>query len=143
MLSRVRSLSCLCSIDIDCKIRKIIDDSEAESDVQELTWSLWTNINSNDEECAMIDTLRENVVTNKSITFFALDGKKTASGFAVENSKVFFCIQAKEKELKSSQKSPQNYTLRPKLLAKSLTRVSSPLVAITTMNKARRHSVRY
>ena len=59
----------------------IIDDSAAESTVQELTWSLWTNINPTKEERATIDILRENIGTNKPISFFALDGKKQRTVF--------------------------------------------------------------
>ena len=79
----------------------IIDDSAAESTVQELTWSLWTNINPTKEESATIDILRENVGTNKPISFFALDGKKQRAVLLSKTRKSSFSSRPKEKERKS------------------------------------------
>ena len=121
----------------------IIDDSAAQSTVQELNWSFWTNTNATSQERATMDILRESVGTNKPISFFALDGKKRRTAFKSRTRKTSLSFTPKGKERKSSPTSPHDCTLSLKLLAMSLKKVSNPLVAILTMNKARRPSVRY
>ena len=72
----------------------IIDNSASESKVQQLKWSLWTDLTPTREDSATIDILRNSIETNTPLSFFALNGKKTLKGFQVDNSKDFFVTRA-------------------------------------------------
>ena len=71
-----------------------MDESATEYTAQELRWSYWMSVPTNPEDSAKITILHENEANQKPLSFFALDGKKTDRGFLVENSKVFFVLEA-------------------------------------------------